>query len=433
MGFEFWLDGVKYDYASLKTVSISVDKHDLQHGDMFEHTVIKIERRSPFDAEKLASLQAQYELSVAGKKILEARLAAAELTAERRGKLLSEGLDINGALHDAINQQEKRIAALEADKERLTTIIKIAKEAVEKGWNPMWELETIQEPSGEGKVKHSKEECKDWNCPEHHYQPTPETPDGIWKDLGENGPTPPELIDRVLGEPETPEGKRLSDWKWIGTAKRLVQLPEISVEREVDVVELAEAEARLAVSQRTVDIYAESNNRQADNITVLQDNRVYLEGLLEKSVDRTAIAERAVNDLHARLAAAEYDAMTTKWVNEDAEDRIASLEAELKERGRLLKQSNDAGSRMLGNISELEVESERRGKIIKSARWCIKHGHKLNTPHLLTEEDWCEECAREKPSGDGNGDPHEGYKERPAPETPEGSVVDMGGVKRGVC
>ena len=200
-------------------------------------------------------------------------------------------------------------------------------------------------------------------------------------------------------------------------------------------------------------------------------------------MDRTAFAERAVNDLHARLAAAEYDAMTTKWVNEDAEDRIASLEAEnrtlldntderlidkarelqtklsaaekgsdhweklamdrkariasleaeLKERGRLLKQSNDAGSRMLGNISELEVESERRGKIIKSARWCIKHGHKLNTPHLLTEEDWCEECAREKPSGDGNGDPHEGYKERPAPETPEGSVVDMGGVKRGVC
>ena len=46
---------------------------------------------------------------------LEARLAAAELTAERRGKLLSEGLDINGALHDAINQQEKRIASLEED------------------------------------------------------------------------------------------------------------------------------------------------------------------------------------------------------------------------------------------------------------------------------------------------------------------------------
>ena len=46
MGFEFWLNGVKYDYASLKTVSISVDKHDLEHGDMFEHTVIKIETRS---------------------------------------------------------------------------------------------------------------------------------------------------------------------------------------------------------------------------------------------------------------------------------------------------------------------------------------------------------------------------------------------------
>lgn len=45
MGFEFWLNGVKYEYKDLKTVSVSVDKHDLEHGDMFEHTVVKIETR----------------------------------------------------------------------------------------------------------------------------------------------------------------------------------------------------------------------------------------------------------------------------------------------------------------------------------------------------------------------------------------------------
>jgi hypothetical protein len=56
MGFEFWLNGVKYDYASLKTVSISVDKHDLEHGDMFEHTVIKIDTRKEFEEVKESDL-----------------------------------------------------------------------------------------------------------------------------------------------------------------------------------------------------------------------------------------------------------------------------------------------------------------------------------------------------------------------------------------
>ena len=32
--------------------------------------------------------------------------------------------------------------------------------------------DTCKVPSGNRNAKHSKEECKDWNCPEHHYQPT---------------------------------------------------------------------------------------------------------------------------------------------------------------------------------------------------------------------------------------------------------------------
>ena len=31
--------------------------------------------------------------------------------------------------------------------------------------------DTCKVPSGNRNAKHSKEECKDWNCPEHHYQP----------------------------------------------------------------------------------------------------------------------------------------------------------------------------------------------------------------------------------------------------------------------
>jgi len=83
------------------------------------------------------------------------------------------------------------------------------------------------------------------------------------------------------------------------------------------VVDVDEAEARLkAVEQTAHD---------------LNGYRVYLEGVLGKSVDRTAVAERKVTDLEARLAAALACHMNCKDcdINQIAgkqEDRIAALE-----------------------------------------------------------------------------------------------------------
>jgi hypothetical protein len=112
MGFEFWLNGIKYEYKDLKTVSIVVDKHDLEHGDMLEHTEIKIETRPPPDAEaKLKDAMHNYKIEYDRAEALKVRLEEARVNA---------------------NGQQAAIRTLVADRDEIKTNLEVRLEAMEK-------------------------------------------------------------------------------------------------------------------------------------------------------------------------------------------------------------------------------------------------------------------------------------------------------------
>jgi len=191
--------------------------------------------------------------------------------------------------------------------------------------------DTCKVPSGNRNAKHSKEECKDWNCPEHHYQPA----------------------HKILG----------------GTVAKFLE----QYFKNLTVPNISEAEA----------FYLSEEIAKA--AAILSEN---------PTLPYEVVWERIHDEPSGDGKGGACGATGTQTTEGSTGLSGASLSPTAPE--------TPEGILTPGNIEAAYYEPppDENSVIARNGR--------------LSDQ------QKASSSGDGSGDPHEGYKERPAPETPEG-------------